>query len=208
MKRAFFFPIEHDVMIKRLLLGFIFFVRYATVKKVINLLYVEYERKFQKKISNGRPYFFKIQPTNKCDSGCIYCLKERLDIPLGTMSLQNFKKIVDSVKDYAYMIALHYSGEPLLHNDIYEMVAYVHTQGIATYISTNLQHLKNCDAERMIMSGLDLLTVAIDGITDETYLSHRQGGDITNVINNIKLLVETKKKNLNSFIPLLIYNFL
>ncbi|MFH1127833.1 MAG: radical SAM/SPASM domain-containing protein [Candidatus Omnitrophota bacterium] len=184
---------------KRLMTAILLFLKYATFKKIINFLGVEAERKMGKIIVEGKPYFIKIQVTNMCDAGCRYCLKERPEDSLGKMSLADFKAIIDKVKNYAYMVALHYSGEPLLNEAIYEMAEYAHLNKIATYMSTNLQNFRREDNQRMLTCGLDLLTVAIDGTSERTYKYHRKKGTLAKVLDNISILVETKKKNKSKY---------
>ncbi|MDP8296780.1 MAG: radical SAM/SPASM domain-containing protein [Candidatus Orphnella occulta] len=199
MSRAVFFYIERVLYIKRFMLGAVLFLRYTTFKKCINLFCVELDRMSWRKVARGKPYFIKIQPTNKCDAGCKYCLKEKSTDPIGKMTLFDFKMVIDSVKDYAYMIALHYSGEPLLNDHIYDMISYAHAQKIATYISTNLQQLSPTSARNIISSNLDLLTVSIDGLTQETYRCHRKNGKLSNVFDNIRMLIDEKQKQRSKY---------
>jgi len=194
MRRLIFFPIEYKLWVRRFLLGFVFFFRYTTFRKCFNLFYVEFERRIRRKIVKGKPYFVKIQPTNICDAGCKYCLKEKSNDPLGKMTLVDYQAIIDSIKNYAYMVALHYSGEPLFNEHIHAMIHYTHTNRIATYMSTNLQQCTPISAQRIVSGGLDLLTVSIDGLTQETYCRHRKEGNLSVVFDNIKILVEEKRK--------------
>ncbi|MFA5402638.1 MAG: radical SAM protein [Candidatus Omnitrophota bacterium] len=198
--------IERALVSKRFIKAAGLFLRYSTIPKLMNLLKAEYERLLRRPTLSCRPYFIKIQPTNICNAGCMYCLKQVKgdDSPPGKMALGDCKKIIDRFKKYAYLIGFQYSGEPLGNESIFEMVEYAHQSGIGTYLSTNLQEVKDGDCDKLISSGLDLLTIAIDGITQETYGRYRQRGDIAKVIENMQNLMSAKKrlKKISPFITL------
>jgi len=198
--------IELKIIILRFLRGIRLFFKYATFKKIINSLIVETERRFCKSIVAGSPYFIKIQTASKCDSGCRYCLSN-VSTSGSTMHLETFKKIIDKNKQYLYLAALHFSGESLFNENIYFMIKYAHENRVATYLSTNFQHFKKNDAETLILSGLDLLTVTLDGATERTYRSYKKNGDLHTVLDNLSIVVKTKKK-LKSKWPILNMQFL
>ncbi len=188
--------IERALIGRRFIKAAKLFFRYSTLPKLANLLKAEYERLTHRTALESRPYFLKIQPTNICNAGCKYCLKQvKGDDSLpGKMSLEDSRKIIDRFAKYAYLIAFQYSGEPLLNESIFAMVEYAHRSGVGTYISTNLQEIRDGDCDKLILSGLDLLTVSIDGITQETYAKFRQRGDLATVIRNIQALTAAKKR--------------
>ncbi|MFA5099934.1 MAG: radical SAM protein [Candidatus Omnitrophota bacterium] len=180
-------------MVKRLKHAVILFLKYSSWKKLRNLIHAEYQRRVKAEVLTSRAYCIKIDTTNICDSGCEYCPHAGSKYPSGKMKLADFKTIIDKNKDYAYLAIMQYSGEPLLNEDVYEMIRYAHSMRVATYMSTNLQHLKAEYVARLVSSGLDLLTVSIDGITDDTYNRYRRSGKLSVVLDNIRALVNTKK---------------
>jgi MoaA/NifB/PqqE/SkfB family radical SAM enzyme len=158
------------------------------------MLKVEIDRRLKRVLINGKPYFIKIDTTNQCDAGCEYCSRDNTAYPLGQMGLDNFKKIIDINKDYAFMIALHFTGEPLLNDSIYDMINYAHLNKMATYLSSNFQHFRKEDACRIVSSGLDLLTVSIDGASQETYRRYRQKGELAGIFQNIQAVINAKRE--------------
>jgi len=183
-----------SLILKRFKHALILFLKYTTIKKFLNLIRVEYQRRARADTLTSRAYCIKVDPTNLCDSGCEYCPHIGSEYPRGKMKLADFKAVIDKNKDFAYLAIMQYSGEPLLNEDIYDMIGYAHSMKVATYMSTNLQHLKAEDADKLIRSGLDLLTVSIDGVTDDTYNRYRKNGKISVVLDNIRGLVEAKKR--------------
>ena len=118
------------------------------------------------------------------------------------MHFDLYKKVVDQIKGHCVWLTLYSWGEPFLNREIDKYVAYANEANIATFISTNLNKPLTPDmAERIIRSGLDVLIVSLDGVTQDVYEVYRVGGRLDRVIDNIKLLVQ-KKKELGSKTPI------
>jgi hypothetical protein len=62
-------------------------------------------------------------------------------------------------------------------------------------------------AEGLVASGLDVLSVSLDGARQETYEKYRVRGNMTTVIENIRLVNQAKQR-VNSATPKLIWSFL
>ncbi|GIT44721.1 MAG: hypothetical protein Ct9H300mP11_26570 [Chloroflexota bacterium] len=61
-------------------------------------------------------------------------------------------------------------GEPFLNRRIHEYIEYAHNKNIATIISSNLNKpLTPKIAEQVIKSGLDVMIVSLDGVTQDVY---------------------------------------
>ncbi len=123
------------------------------------------------------------------------------------MCLDDFKKIIDQLKDYLYEILLFGFGEPLLHKDIYRMIKYATENNIRTVLSSNLCNLQEGDIDRIIYSGLELLVVSLDGITQKTYQKYRVKGDVEKVKQNVETLIQ-RKKELGKSIPVIQIQFI
>ena len=75
-------------------------------------------------------------------------------------------------------------------------------------MSTNLNKpLSPQMAEDIIKSGLDVMIVSLDGVTQEVYEKYRVGGRLDRVLDNVKLLVQ-KKKELGSSTPHMEWQFI
>jgi radical SAM protein with 4Fe4S-binding SPASM domain len=144
----------------------------------------------------GYPSHLTIDVTNVCNLRCPLC-PTGVNAPgrgKGAMPLETFRKIIDEMGRYLISVDLFNWGEPLLNNDVYEMIAYAHKRNIVTSISSNFQHFSAEAAERLVSSGLDNLILSIDGASQESYEKYRVGGDFQKTVNNISLLVKAKKE--------------
>ena len=123
------------------------------------------------------------------------------------MPFANFKRFIDPLADHALLVTLHNWGEPFLNKDIYKMVAYAKSKGLATRLSSNLYEMNYKDLERVVDSGLNHIKVSLDGASEQTYAKYRVGGHFQQVFNNLKALVEIKRRRRSAF-PLVEWQFL
>lgn len=139
------------------------------------------------------PKWIHIEPTNYCNAKCYFCANRTLKRKFGYMDSQIFQKAIDEISLYGIdHLSLHLLGEPLLHQDIFNMVAYAKSKGNIRQIdfSTNGALLTDDNIERVIASGLDLIAVDMDGATAETYENARRGLKFETTVRNLKHLIE------------------
>ena len=166
---------------------------------------------FRKTYSYNYPIVVYIKPTNICNLHCPGC-PTGVGIPSNreknTLKLKQFKFFLDQIKDFVYSINFSNWGEPLLHPDILSMIEYAHRNHIRTCMDTNFNiNISEKKAESMIKSGLDLVTVSLDGFLQKTYGKYRRGGKVELVKRNIKTLARMKER-LNSDTPEIEIQFL
>ena len=76
-----------------------------------------------------------IEITNKCNLSCRFCPKTKRE--LGFMSISQFKIAVEKISKVTKYIYLHVLGEPTLHPDLKEFVAFANSLGMKITITTN-----------------------------------------------------------------------
>ena len=175
---------------------FVLAFRYFSWKKLLNVLRVEVQLRMGRQKVWGSAFEWEIDTTNICQLKCPLCHTGLGTVhrDKGTMHFDTYTKIIDQIKDYCVWLSLYSWGEPFLNRRIHEFVAYAHQQKIATIMSTNLNKpLTPQMAEDIIKSGLDVMIVSLDGVTQEVYEKYRVGGRLDRVLDNIKLLVQTKR---------------
>jgi hypothetical protein len=112
-----------------------------------------------------------IDVTNHCNKKCSFCpMKDRYKneiVPLGYMDMALYVKILDQLPR-GTEIDFHKDGEPLLHPYLTWMIRIAKRYGFFTHIVTN-GLLLGKKKERIVESGLDLLTISIvDDIPRDT----------------------------------------
>ncbi|MCK4653540.1 MAG: SPASM domain-containing protein, partial [Candidatus Cloacimonetes bacterium] len=148
-----------------------------------------------------------IEPTNICNLQCPLCPSGNgtLKRKKGYMEFSTFKKVIDEIKEKSFMVVLWNQGESYLNKDFLKMVKYVSDNGLFTLASTNANI--DIQAEDTIKSGLDSIIISLDGTTQETYNKYRVNGNLNRVLENVRELIQTKKK-LKTKNPLIRWQFL
>jgi len=172
-----------------------------TLKRIFNLILVFLSRKFKLSFVFGYPYNLIIEPTNICTLNCPMCPSgnSMMKRKRGMMKFNDFKKIIDEMGGYLYQIGLMNYGESLLNPELYRMIKYAKTKNITCVLSTNALFLNEDCSLKLLRSGLDFLSVSLDGASQETYVKYRVKGDFQKVLENIGYLVK-KRNQLKSFL--------
>jgi radical SAM protein with 4Fe4S-binding SPASM domain len=157
----------------------------------------------------GVPIIANIEPTNICNLRCPLCVTGSMSMerPYGRMDFSTFKKVVDDIGDRIIYITLYHQGEPYLHKQFSQFVAYAKKKKIYVTTSTNAHFFTKALAEEVVLSGLDSMIVSVDGATQETYGHYRRGGTLATVQEGIRNLVDAKKR-LHRTTPYLFMQFL
>jgi MoaA/NifB/PqqE/SkfB family radical SAM enzyme len=87
-------------------------------------------------------------------------------------------------------------GEPLaIGDEIFLVIDYAISKGIKISLVTNGTLLKNVVMEKIATSGIDQITISIDGPTKEIHESLRGKNTFEKVVDNVKRLTKYIKKN-------------
>ncbi len=146
------------------------------------------------------PLHLDIEITSRCNLRCTYC--DKLPVlprsKIGDMDIQLFKRIIDEgARHNLWGVKLSYRGEPLLHPQIFEMIAYAKEKGVLDiYFNTNGTLLSRPVAKELIASGLDRISVSVDGIDPEFFNRERVGADFAKVTDNIAYLMQARNEAL------------
>ena len=157
----------------------------------------------------GYPPIVNIEPTNICNLHCPLCVTgcKKMKRPRGYIDMDSFQRFVDRVADRVIYLTLYHQGEPYLHKQFHDMVAYAKQKGVYVTTSTNAHFISREEAERVVKSGLDSMIISLDGVEQSTYETYRIGGHFDTVIDGIQNLVEAKKR-FKSRVPYLLLQFL
>jgi len=113
----------------------------------------------------------------------------------GGMSFSVFKKVIDEAARHCTEVTLTNFGENFLNKEIYQMIRYAKSKGVKN-VSTfsNFLTVSEANIKEIVDSGLDEIVISIDGMDQATYEKFRVGGNFTKVIDNMRFLVEEKKR--------------
>lgn len=157
----------------------------------------------------GMPMSISIEPTTSCNLRCPECPSglRSFTRPTGMLKPELFESTINQLASRLSYLIFYFQGEPYLHPQFLDLVAYASRKRIYTATSTNAHYLNDRNAKATVKSGLDRLIISIDGTTQETYESYRIGGSLEKVIEGTKNIVRWKRE-LKSSTPHVIFQFL
>lgn len=156
------------------------------------------------------PQHIAIEITNTCNLRCPMCKmgQRNLGRKIGSMEYNNYCKLIDEVSPYIKSISFPWYGEPFTHKDFYLFVEYASKKELEIRIQTNGTYLNKCKLDYLIGCNVKLITVAIDGLDQETYEKYRVGGNLADIVAGVERLVELRRKKRSNFPKCIQMNFI
>jgi radical SAM protein with 4Fe4S-binding SPASM domain len=164
--------------------------------------YQEYRRCWEANPANfivrDIPLHLDIETTNRCNLRCTFCDRRPLltKDQLGDMDFSLFGKILDECRGgRLWGLKLSYRGEPLLHPDLVEMVAYAKSKGVLdVYFNTNGMLLTEEVSLRLMDAGLDRISVSVEGTDPVAFERERRGAKFSRILSNLDAMVSLRTK--------------
>ena len=134
--------------------------------------------------------WIQLEITTRCNSECIYCphifYSDTKDMPLSI-----FCKIIPFLKN-TRLVYLQGWGEPLLNQNIFEMIRLCKLKGRQVGFTTNGMLLDEQTINALIELKLDILCISLAGTTPDTHNGLRKGNTFEKIISNLLLLNQIK----------------
>jgi radical SAM protein with 4Fe4S-binding SPASM domain len=188
-------------------------LKYFTIKRTINAVKIIssflLSRIIRKPVVWGMPLTYSIEPTNYCNLECPECPSGlgALTRSLGLLKFENFKRIIDEIKDTGFYIQLFFQGEPFINRDLPEMISYAQNQSIYVSVSTNGHYINKKNVGLMIENAPDKLIFSVDGLDEESYRAYRVGGSFKKADEGLRLLIN-KRNELKRKKPFVEFQFI
>jgi len=166
-------------------------------RKLANYLWVQWLMgRGSVRMWGGHPYWLTLDPSNFCQLHCPFCLTgaNKGTRDRSQMDFDHFKKFMARVGPYVIRMELMNWGESLFNRKLPEMIAEAKRHGIALELHENFNHVSEDTIEKLVLSGLDILSISIDGLTQETYEQYRIGGKLDRVLANLDTVVRKKRE--------------
>jgi radical SAM protein with 4Fe4S-binding SPASM domain len=142
------------------------------------------------------PAACSIEPINICNLKCPECPTGigTLRRPKGMISVPAFSNLISTLSGYVWHVNLYFQGEPFMHPEFTQLIRIAKQKRIVLSTSTNGHYLTSSQAKKIVKSGLDVITISIDGITQEVYEQYRINGSLPVVLEGLKNLIQAKKQ--------------
>lgn len=173
----------------------------ALTVKVLNLCLARYHFRARTNVVLSRPYGLVVDPVNNCNLACPGCVHSPRNKELrifdwnsGLLNADRYASLLGVYAPYAIQITLCNYGEPLMNPATPGFIRQAKNFLATTTLSTNMT-AKKFDAEAYALSGLDHMTLSIDGATQGVYERYRRKGDIDQIFRNVASLVAAKRRH-------------
>ncbi|MCX7857086.1 MAG: radical SAM protein [Deltaproteobacteria bacterium] len=130
--------------------------------------------------------------TRSCNLSCLHCrasaIKERDEQELTT---DECKMVIDSISSFSSPVIILTGGEPLLRNDIFEIISYANERGLYTVLATNGTFISKEIARTLKKLNIRRVSLSIDGKDSQSH-DHFRGvnGSFEYIVNAAKIMKE------------------
>ena len=147
-----------------------------------------------------RPLRLLIDPSDKCNFRCKFCFQSKENFVGTKMSRETFDKLVGDIREFSgpiNIIHMYGLGEPLVNENLPYFIKVIKDNNLAkeVAITTNGSLLTKELSEKLIASGLDRLSISLNGVSNDDF--RRIVGvkvDFNKMYENIKYFYSIRKQ--------------
>ena len=128
--------------------------------------------------------------TRNCNLNCLHCRARASCGPFeGELSTEECRKVLDSIASFSSPTIILTGGEPLMRDDIFDIIEYGQKKGLRLVIAINGTLLDEAKARRMKESGIMRVSMSLDGKDAGSHDSFRGvDGSFDSVMRAAKIL--------------------
>ncbi|MGF7431528.1 hypothetical protein BFT35_08495 [Thermoanaerobacterium thermosaccharolyticum] len=114
--------------------------------------------------SLSAPIGIACEITNKCNISCKHCCVDAVNGDINELTTEQWKYIIDQISENRVFVITFTGGEALLREDVFDLIKYSKEKKLGTSLLTNGSLLNVKTLEKLINSGLDSISISIDGV--------------------------------------------
>ena len=140
----------------------------------------------------GKPFYSNLFVTKRCNSSCFFCnvAGKTKDLPL-----EEIKQIIDEMADFGIKVVAVTGGEPLLRDDIFEILKHLESRKIAYSMISNGTLWSEEKAGEMRKRKPLTLSFSLDTLDEKKYKKIRGINGLPLVKKTIELFKEKPLRN-------------
>ncbi len=161
-----------------------------------NLLLAMGERAAGVEEPSSYPIGLILDPSSACALRCPFCPVSYAE-EVRSKSLLDwdvFERVMGELGPYLFFVDFFNWGEPLIHKGLPRMVARLKSYETEVRISSSLSMELSDEMIEAIVDYLDVLTVSIDGFSQEVYGAYRRKGNLALALSNLERIVRIKRE--------------
>ena len=103
----------------------------------------------------------------RCNLKCVHCYSQSKDIEYtNELNTKEAKAMIDGLAEYGAPVLLFSGGEPLMREDLMELIAYAKDKGLRAVISTNGTMITEEKGKELKEFGLSYVGISLDGLKE------------------------------------------
>ncbi|KNY28060.1 putative heme d1 biosynthesis radical SAM protein NirJ1 [Pseudobacteroides cellulosolvens] len=159
------------------------------------LRYVPGAGKQKHGVSNGYGPVVAWNCTRTCNLKCMHCYSQSENKKYdGELTTDEAKKLIDDLSDFKVPVILISGGEPLVREDLLEIIRYTNTRSIRCTISTNGTLIDREHAKKFKQLGVGYIGISLDGIGRSHDAFRGVSGSFDNALKGIRNCIEAEQK--------------
>jgi len=107
--------------------------------------------------------------TNECNLECRHCYRDAGSRVLNELNTKEGKALIDDIAGTGFKVMIFSGGEPLMRDDIYELVAHARKRGLRAVMGSNGTLITQKAALRLKECGLLRIGISLDSIDSEKH---------------------------------------
>jgi MoaA/NifB/PqqE/SkfB family radical SAM enzyme len=139
------------------------------------------------------PICIEIETSTRCNKKCILCEHTYWKEKQETLSLDEFKHIIDQIPTLRWF-GLTGEGDPLLNPDFIPILRYAKSKSITVWLDESFDLLNEDISKHLVDMKLDGIMWSLDAATKEVYETFKIGCNLNRTIEHVKALLKTKKE--------------
>jgi AdoMet-dependent heme synthase len=137
-----------------------------------------------------QPRLVAWEVTRNCNLNCVHCRASASRGPYeGELDTAKCLRVLDQIEQVGKPIVILTGGEPLLREDVFELARYGTDKGLRMVMATNGTLITEEVTKRMRSSGIQRVSISLDGATAEQHDRFRKvPGAFDGALEGIELL--------------------
>jgi radical SAM protein with 4Fe4S-binding SPASM domain len=173
-------------------------IKKLSFRKLPNMVHCVADWLAKRPVTRSRPVVVRLEVSATCNLKCLSCRTAKKVFMPGEprlMSLMTFTTIFRQLAPYVFRATFYMEGEPMTNPHLFEMVRLANDGTVYTSFSTNFTLMRTKQLKAHFDSGLDLISIALDGFSQEAYEKYRVNGDVARVKEGIEMVMKYKKEH-------------
>lgn len=133
--------------------------------------------------------------TRTCNLKCLHCyLKSENKKYDGELTIDEARKLIDDLSNFKVPVILISGGEPLVREDLLDIIQYAHNRDIRSTISTNGTLIDREHAKKFKQLGVGYIGISLDGIGQSHDVFRGVKGSFDKALQGIRNCIDVQQK--------------